>query len=206
MNCRARAWSSSARRSRSASTRSQCSMSDLSLSDNRVRRGSATCHLCSKGTDATNWITAGDRRDRRATASHLPDAVNTRQSYTPNGVLLCTGPLRQRKPSGRCSAVARSVETSSVYSTPVAAHIRGYIEVGVNPGIVLISLTVTAPSSTQRHRHEQATPRRPRGTPRRRPRAPAPQRPRASQRGKSAQRATRRGTWPRSRRRRVRRR
>jgi hypothetical protein len=36
---------------------------------------------------------------------------------------------------------------SSPYSSPVAAHILGNIEVGVNPGIVLTSLRTMLPSS-----------------------------------------------------------
>ena len=33
---------------------------------------------------------------------------------------------------------------------PVTAHIRGYIEIGVNPGIVFTSLTTGTPSAPKR--------------------------------------------------------
>ena len=37
--------------------------------------------------------------------------------------------------------------SSAWYSTPVCAHIRGYSEIGVNPGMVLTSLTIGVPVS-----------------------------------------------------------
>ena len=40
----------------------------------------------------------------------------------------------------RCRASRISRSTSSGYATPDSAHIRGYIDDGVKPGIVLISL------------------------------------------------------------------
>ena len=46
----------------------------------------------------------------------------------------------QCRPVPRRRAVRISRETSFGYSSPVAAHIRGNIDVGVKPGIVLISL------------------------------------------------------------------
>mgnify|MGYP007079336398 CR=1 FL=1 len=52
----------------------------------------------------------------------------------------------QRRPVPRASAVSISVVTSVVKSMPVTAHARGYIEIGVKPGIVLTSLTSIRPS------------------------------------------------------------
>ena len=47
-----------------------------------------------------------------------------------------------------------SRSTSSGYGTPAAAHIRGYIDDGVKPGIVLISLMTSRPSV----QHEEVDP------------------------------------------------
>ena len=49
---------------------------------------------------------------------------------------------------------------SAVWDTPLAAHILGYIDSGVNPGIVLISLTRTVPSG-RRKKSTQARPSHP---------------------------------------------
>src|SRR5581483_432189 len=53
---------------------------------------------------------------------------------------------RHRRPTGRSTASWMSSSIRSAYASPLASHIFGYIEIGVKPGSVLISLRITSPS------------------------------------------------------------
>ena len=88
---------------------------------------------------------ATDRRPSRDPAGrhYGADTPRTRPDVT----VEVAGRRCQRRPVGRSSARVISSSMSSGYSRPDAAHICGYIECGVKPGIVLISLTITSPRS-----------------------------------------------------------
>jgi len=55
----------------------------------------------------------------------------------------CAALQRQRRPSGRRSAVRRMRSTSCGSGSPVASHISGNPDPGVMPGMVLISFMMT---------------------------------------------------------------
>ena len=74
-------------------------------------------------------------------------ATTGRHSPTRSTTVKVAGRRCQRRPVGRSSARVISSSMSSGHSRPDAAHICGYIECGVKPGIVLISLTITSPRS-----------------------------------------------------------